>query len=106
MNWGAVTKINSDLNVPLNEGGVKIVKSAQRGFVTKHTTSSDSTLTINIAKVNPSKCSFSFIPKQWHEYISLNAAPIINEDNIVLKGVPTDAFNRYISGTWELIEYY
>lgn len=32
MLWAAIKKaINSDLNVPLNEGGVKIVKSVQRG---------------------------------------------------------------------------
>lgn len=32
MLWAAIKKaINSNLNVPLNEGGVKIVKSVQRG---------------------------------------------------------------------------
>lgn len=34
MSWGEVKKINSNMNVPLNEGGVKIVKSVQRGVGT------------------------------------------------------------------------
>lgn len=31
MGWAEVKKINSNMKVPLNEGGVKIVKSVQRG---------------------------------------------------------------------------
>ena len=50
MSWAEVKKINSDLNVPLNEGGVKIVKSVQRGI------SNGSTTSIAISEVNPDKC--------------------------------------------------
>ena len=32
MSWSEVKKVNSNLNTPLNEGGVKIVKSVQRGI--------------------------------------------------------------------------
>ena len=48
MSWSEAKKINSDLNIPLNEGGVKIVKSIQRGVGTA--------TSISISEVNPDKC--------------------------------------------------
>lgn len=53
MSWGEVKKINSNLKTPLNEGGVKIVKSVQRGSATGTMTGDTS---IAISEVNPSKC--------------------------------------------------
>lgn len=49
MSWAEIKKaVNSNLDVPLNEGGVKIVKSVQSGSAT-------GSATITISSVNVSK---------------------------------------------------
>ena len=53
MSWSEVKKVNSNLNTPLNEGGVKIVKSVQRGVVKN--TGSPYNYTININNINVNK---------------------------------------------------
>ena len=52
-----LTVVNSDPMTPLNEGGVKIVKSVQRGISTgAGMTVSGEGQTITISEVDPNKC--------------------------------------------------
>lgn len=55
MNWGAVKKVNSDLTTPLNEGGIKVVKSVQRGVGATTDECLGSGLIINISPVDLEK---------------------------------------------------
>ena len=103
MSWGEVKKINSDLNTPLNEGGVKIVKSVQRGI------SNGSTTSIAISEVNPDKC-----------LVILNGS-ILQNDAAYMYGVLISSLtstslsvrNPYTTGgsesmywSWQVIEFY
>ena len=126
MNWPEVKKVNSDLNVPLNEGGVKIVKSVQRGSIAPGASASysdDNYLSVNtddlrswyiditINKVNLSKASVSI--KKYSDYYSSTTNPIpllIDEDTLRIYFYSTNANQSAVKVShrivWEVIEFY
>lgn len=113
MSWGEVKKINSNMNVPLNEGGVKIVKSVQRGVSTgAGMTVSGSGQTITISEVDPNKCSviingdvyYSDNTGIWRHAVLLSlkstSFTIVSSINGNNEGTWSARFS------WQVIEYY
>ena len=121
MSWAEIKKvINSDLNKPLNEGGVKIVKSVQRGKVNHCTTSSIDTdfkvdptdygiyMDITINSVNTSKSIVNISPciSNGHTY---DYAPILLNSTTIRVYVTSSghATKSDVYGfTWQVIEFY
>ena len=57
MDWDAILMaVNSDPSKPLNDGGVKIVKSRQIGRFTRPNDNTYQNFSIAISEVNPLKC--------------------------------------------------
>lgn len=111
--WSAIKKaINSNINVPLNEGGVRIVKSVQRG-----TASGNKTITISAVNVNksiiilngsmavgvPSMDHITHVGSGGSGYISA-----FNSTSFTIAGA--SASTSYVSLTctnsWQVIEFY
>ncbi len=58
MSWAEAKKINSDPMTPLNEGGVKIVKSIQRGSFTSNQKGTEKTVAISTVDASKSHVTF------------------------------------------------
>lgn len=114
MSWGEIRKaVNSDLNTPLNEGGVKIVKSVQWGNINtnKSNNNSDTStqyLTVGISEVNTEKSivildggtgyNGCFCPPKLSEF---------NSNNLVfVRNFMSSELKNYFVGRWTVVEYY
>ena len=98
-----LTVVNSDLVRPLNEGGVKIVKSVQRGISKGNTTS------IAISEVNPDKC-LVVLNGLLYEYSALYLPILLSLTSTSLKivssNVSSNAGNDGWRWSWQVIEFY
>lgn len=98
MSWPDVKKINSDLHTPLNEGGVKIVKSIQKGVVTTFTV--DQTISIPISTIDPDR-SIVLISA-----LTSGAASIVGGCYVTEKkenSISVTVWNKF---SWQVVEFY
>ena len=113
MSYAEIKKtINSDFSTPLNEGGVKIVKSVQRGFGTASITGSisGSTIDLTIGSVNPSKCIViaSAIYRNYNYpvgIVSFSETQLKITINPIYQSDSTSS-TYHISYSWQVIEFY
>ena len=98
MSWAEIKKaINSDLNKPLNEGGVKIVKSVQRG-------TSSIPASITISSVNPSK---SIVIVQGGSYSSNYSGAAYGTMDTSGTGITLSTSSSEKGRcSWQVIEFY
>ena len=117
MSWSEVKKVNSNLNTPLNEGGVKIVKSVQRGFLPRSSgTTSYSyngvyfyTKTLSINEVNPEKSIILINGSNDNSGYFYVSAVIENNNTIRIFSGSSNSLGdqRHIPNTfWLVIEFY
>ena len=90
MSWGEVKKINSDMNTPLNEGGVKIVKSVQRGRAGANSNNSYQTFAINEVDIKKS----IVVSSTYSSYIWLKSSTSLEAY------IPSGGLS------WEVVEFY
>lgn len=109
MSWSEVKKVNSNLNTPLNEGGVKIVKSVQRGVVKN--TSAPCIFTININAINVNKSIIIVETAMFKERTGAVADYVAN--GMILSSTQIQVSTSTISGTgipysafWQVVEFY
>lgn len=102
MSWGEVKKVNSDLTMPLNEGGVKIVKSIQKGTVTPNGTTS-----VTINKIDPAKTIVILQnSKAGNSAGQLNMASLVSLTETTFSVTTTyDGWNPS-SVSWQVVEFY
>lgn len=104
MSWSEIKKVNSYLSTPLNEGGVKIVKSVQRGVM--YTVGSfQGTKEITIKQVDVEK-SLVILDTSTDTSTFYGASlDSFESEKIVLKfkTVGTSNENRF---SWQVIEFY
>lgn len=106
--WAEIKKaINSNLNVPLNEGGVKIVKSVQRGIV--DSSALPCPYTINVNEINPEKAIVIF-DSGHAKGDGTYADPCllsVGSTSFQVGGKATTAgMTHAMSFSWQLIEFY
>ena len=103
MSWSEVKKVNSNLNTPLNEGGVKIVKSVQRGIL--KSTGSTFKYTININAINVNKSIIivetALVTEDSADANSSASGTILSSTQIqiAVSNTPRSAF-------WQVVEFY
>ena len=106
MSWAEVKKVNSNLNTPLNEGGVKIVKSIQRGVV-KGTGSF--CYTININAINVDK-SIIIVESAMSDRDSTSSSSNQSANGMILSStqirISIDRSSSPFSAIWQVIEFY
>ena len=98
MSWSEVKKINSDPMTPLNEGGVKIVKSIQKGVVT--TFKVDETISIPISTIDPDR-SIVLISALTSGGNSIVGGCYVTEKTENSFSVTT--WNKF---SWQVVEFY
>ena len=129
MSYAEIKKtINSDFSTPLNEGGVKIVKSVQRGLVMAGTTitgietfqSNTGTsytksyyIDITISKINLDKCLIVIPEGVQYNSNSVYVPKMINDTTLRVYTQATDAdpanarhCKVWMAFTWQVIEFY
>ena len=108
MSWSEVKKVNSNLNTPLNEGGVKIVKSVQRGVVKN--ISAPSVLTININAINVNKSIIIVETAMFKEATgavdSVANGMILSSTQIQVSTSPLGGSGIHCSAFWQVVEFY
>ena len=108
-----LTVVNSDPMTPLNEGGVKIVKSVQRGISTgAGMTVSGEGQTITISEVDPNKCLvlingtvyYNENTHSWHHAVlsSLKSTSL----TVASSMTTNNAGNYSARFSWQVIEFY
>lgn len=107
MSWSEVKKINSDLTTPLNKGGVKIVKSVQRGLFEldkRYTIIWDYTIPIN--EVDPEKCLVIIDDQNMAKSNNMYGKVLISLSNteFTINAAADSSNGTRIS--WQLIEFY
>lgn len=113
MSWPEAKKINSDPRTPLNEGGVKIVKSVQWGNfnTTKSNNNNDTStqyLSVAISEVDLEK---SIVILDGGSAYSNCYKPALlsefNSDNLVFsRNFMSSELKNYFVGRWTVVEYY
>ena len=92
MDWDAILMaVNSDPTKPLNEGGVKIVKSVQRGVTWSNSNNSYQTLAINEVDIKKS----IVVSSTNSGYIRLTSATSLQAY------IPSSG-----AVSWEVVEFY
>ena len=129
MSYAEIKKtINSDFSTPLNEGGVKIVKSVQRGLVMAGTTitgietfqlntntayTKSYYIDITISKINLDKCLIVIPEGVQNNSNTMNVPKMINDTTLrvytqVTDGDPANAsrYKVWMTFSWQVIEFY
>ena len=129
MSYAEIKKtINSDFSTPLNEGGVKIVKSVQRGLVMAGTTitgiktfrsttgtiyTKSDYIDITISKINLDKCLIVIPEGVQGDSTSIYVPKMINDTTLRVYTHATDAdpanarrYTVWMTFTWQIIEFY
>ena len=116
MSWAEVTKINSDLSKPLNEIDIlkysSVVKSIQRGVWGPSASRNfySNPVDINIAAVNPTKCSVRLFGSFGGYSSALVERPIVKALTATVLTIAN--YRDATSGSnfgyigWEIVEYY
>lgn len=111
MSWSEVKKINSDPMTPLNEGGVKIVKSVQRGRLSIVSNPNSVKVNINPVDMNKAIVFISLAVSNPNETYSVSFERIITSANISSStqiefyvGMINTSYTRIID--WQVIEFY
>ena len=107
MSYAEIKKtINSDFSTPLNEGGVKIVKSVQRGINTTVGDSAKSVdITISAVDVNKSiviiEARISTTDDRFKPIGYLTSSTILH-----LESMEIDSYRDTVTTSWQVIEFY